>query len=42
MDSFQPIDIGFLTEKDSKTKEKIDFRSKIDKISKLEDKINKI
>lgn len=42
VDSFQPIDIGFLTNNEPVTKEKIDFQSKIDKINALEDKINKI
>lgn len=42
VDSFQPIDIWFLTNNEQKTKEKIDFQSKIDKINKLEDKLNKI
>jgi glucan phosphoethanolaminetransferase (alkaline phosphatase superfamily) len=42
IDSFQPIDIWFLTNNESITKEKVDFKSKIDKISQLEEKLNKI
>ena len=41
-DSFQPIDIWYLTSSQSKKEEKIDFSSKIDKINELEDKLNKI
>jgi len=42
VDSFQPIDIWYLTSSQSKKEEKIDFTSKIDKINELEDKLNKI
>lgn len=42
VDSFQPLDIWYVTKIDSKSQEKIDFQSKIDKISQLEEKINKI
>ena len=42
IDSFQPIDIWYLTSIQSKKEEKIDFTSKIDKIKELEDKLNKI
>jgi len=41
-DSFQPIDIGYLSYYDSEKWEKIDFTSKIDKIKELENKISKI
>lgn len=41
-DSFQPIDIGYLSYYDTEKSEEIDFSSKIDKIKELEDKINKI
>lgn len=42
VDSFQPIDIWFITSEWQKKSEDIDFQSKIDKISKLDDKLNKI
>ncbi|MCD5385120.1 PrgI family protein [Candidatus Gracilibacteria bacterium] len=42
IDSFQPIDIGYLTSSQSKKEEKIDFTSKIDKINELENKLNKL
>lgn len=42
VDSFQPLDIWFLSNIENKTDKKIDFTSKIDKIKELEDKINKI
>ena len=42
VDSFQPIDIWYLTSSESKKEEKIDFSNKIDKINELEDKLNKI
>jgi hypothetical protein len=42
VDSFQPIDVWYLTSSQSKKEEKIDFTSKIDKINELEDKLNKI
>jgi len=42
VDSYQPIDIWYLTSSQSKKEEKIDFSSKIDKINELEDKLNKI
>ena len=41
-DSFQPIDIGFVTSEGWKAEKDIDFDSKIDKITKLEDKLKKI
>jgi hypothetical protein len=42
VDSFQPIDIGFVTNESQKKDENIDFQSKIDKINQLDDKLNKI
>jgi len=42
VDSYQPIDIWYLTSSQSKKEEKIDFTNKIDKINELEDKLNKI
>ena len=42
IDSFQPIDIWFLSNIENKVDNKIDFTSKIDKIKELDDKINKI
>ena len=42
IDSFQPIDIWYLTSTDSKKVENIDFTDKIDKIKDLESQIDKI
>lgn len=42
VDSFQPIDIWYITSSLEKKDEKIDFNSKIDKIKELEEKLNKI
>jgi len=42
VDSFQPIDIWFVTNITDKKEEKIDFKSKIDKIKEIDDKLNKI
>jgi hypothetical protein len=42
VDSFQPIDIGFLSNIEEKTEEKVDFTNKIDKIKTLEDQLKKI
>jgi len=42
VDSFQPIDIGFIANTNSKKEETIDYSSKIDKINELENKLNKI
>lgn len=42
VDSFQPIDIGYITNIESKKEETINFDSKIDKIKELENKLNKI
>lgn len=41
-DSFQPIDVGYLTHISEKKQEKVDIHSKIDKIETLENKIDKI
>ena len=42
IDSFQPIEIGFVTSNDSKAEKSIDFDSKIDKIKSLDDQLQKI
>lgn len=42
VDSFQPMDIGFVTNENSKKQKDVDFESKIDKITKLENKLKKI
>jgi PrgI family protein len=42
VDSFQPIDIGFLSNIEEKQQEKVDFTNKIDKIKTLEDQLKKI
>lgn len=42
VDSFQPIDIGYVTNSSSKKDSKITFESKFEKLQNLEDKINKI
>jgi len=42
VDSFQPIDVGFVVDSTVKKEKDIDFDSKIDKITKLEDKLKKI
>ena len=42
IDSFQPIDIGFVASSTWKKEKDIDFDSKIDKITKLEDQLKKI
>lgn len=42
IDSFQPLDVWFLTSVDTKKEETIDFSNKIDKIKELDDKLNKI
>jgi hypothetical protein len=41
-DWFQPIDIWYVTNTESKKKKKIDFSNKIDKIKNLEESLNKI
>ena len=42
VDSFQPIDIKYITSDSEEKEEKIDFESKIDKIKNIDDKLNKI
>lgn len=42
VDSFQPLDIWYVTNTDKKTDKDIDFSSKIDKINSLEDKLKKL
>ncbi len=42
VDSFQPIDIWYIKNSDSKSNTKITFETKFDKLKNLEDKINKI
>lgn len=42
VDSYQPIDVWFMSNTSAKKNEKIDFSSKIDKIKELDDKLNKI
>jgi len=42
IDSFQPIDIGFVTVENENKEWSIDFQDKIDKIKELDDKLNKI
>lgn len=42
VDSFQPIDVWYLTNIDIKQDNKIEFEDKIDKIKELDNKINKI
>lgn len=42
VDSFQPIDIWFISNQDDEKNENIDFQDKIDKIKELDDKLNKI
>lgn len=42
IDSFQPIEIWFVSSNDSKTEKSIDFDSKIDKIKSLDDQLQKI
>ena len=42
IDSFQPIDIWYLTSNGSKKEETIDFSNKINKIKELDEKLNKI
>ncbi len=42
VDSFQPIDIGYIKSKDIKVEENIDFKSKMDKIKEIDDKLKKI
>jgi len=42
IDSFQPIDIWYITDTQSKKSEKIDISSKLKEINKLKDNINKL
>ena len=42
IDSFQPIDIGFISQEEEKPKTKVDFSDKASKIQELEEKLNKI
>lgn len=42
VDSYQPIDIWFITNQNEQKSENIDFQDKIDKIKELDDKLNKI
>lgn len=42
IDSFQPIDIGFLTTTQEQKQESIDFTSKMDKIQELDEKLKNI
>jgi len=41
-DSYQAIDIWYITNSENKKEDNIDFSNKIDKIKKLEEKLNKI
>lgn len=41
-DSFQPMDIGYVTNEDQKVEEKIDFKWKMDKIQEINEKLKKI
>jgi hypothetical protein len=41
-DSYQPIDIWYLSYYDGKKQDNVDFKSKIDKISEIENKIDKL
>jgi len=42
IDSFQPLDIGFLTNVENKKDENVDVEEKIDKIKQLDEKLEKI
>ncbi len=42
VDSFQPIDIWYITSTSAKKEEKVDMSNKIDKIKEMEEKLNKI
>lgn len=42
IDSFQPIDIGYLTKAEDIRQENIDFTSKMDKIQELDEKLKNI
>ena len=42
VDSFEPIEIGYLKNIDSKIEKKVNIETKLEKLKKLEEKINKI
>lgn len=42
VDSFQAIDVWYVTNNDMKKEEKIDFKSKMDKINEINEQLNKI
>ncbi len=42
VDSFQPMDIGYITNTQLKKDDNIDFSNKIEKIKELEERLNKI
>jgi hypothetical protein len=42
VDSYQPIDIGFLSNIEVKQEEKVDFTNKMDKIKTIEEQLKKI
>ena len=42
VDSFQPIDIWYITNENEEKEEKIDFEEKMDKIKNIEEKLKKI
>jgi hypothetical protein len=42
IDSFQPIDIGFVAKDSNNSEKDVDFDSKIDKMKKLENKLEKL
>lgn len=42
VDSYQPMDIGFIPESELEKKDNIDLKTKMDKIKEMEDKIKKI
>lgn len=42
IDSYQPLDIGYVVNETQKVEEKIDFKSKMDKIEEMNEKLKKI
>lgn len=42
VDSFQPIDVGYVSISNEKKEEKVDFNNKIDKMKELDEKLKKI
>jgi len=42
IDSFQPLDVGYVVNGTQKVEEKIDFKSKMDKIEEINEKLKKI